>query len=175
MKTNITPDLIRAALQFIPANLPRDEWARVGMAIKSEFPDDTGLDLFTDWSAMADGYDPKATRGTWQSIKSGGGVGIGTLLHLAKESGFTLPKADQAPAKPDPEAMARRERERAESKQQENARIEAAHARAASEAAALWQAASETGESAYLTRKGVQPHGVRFAADGWLMVPVCLL
>ena len=47
MKYNITPELVRAALAYIPANLPRDEWARVGMAITSEFPDGTGLDPFT--------------------------------------------------------------------------------------------------------------------------------
>jgi len=73
MKTNITPELIREALHHIPANMPRDDWARVAMAIKSEYPDNTGLDLFTDWSASADGYDVKATRSTWQSIKAGGG------------------------------------------------------------------------------------------------------
>ena len=65
MKTNITPELILAALQHVPANLPRDEWARVGMAIKSEFPDDTGRELFTEWSATADGFDTKTTRATW--------------------------------------------------------------------------------------------------------------
>ena len=43
-----TPELIRAALTHIPANVDRDAWARVGMAIKSEFPDDVGRDLFTD-------------------------------------------------------------------------------------------------------------------------------
>lgn len=172
MKNNITPELVRAALAYIPASLPRDEWARIGMAIKSEFPDGPGLDLFAEWSASADGYNDKATQSTWRSIKAGGGVGIGTLLHLAKEHGFELPKGTQAPVKPDPEALARRERERAESKQQENARIEAAHASAASEAAEFWQQASETGESPYLARKGVQPHGVRFGADGWLLVPL---
>jgi putative DNA primase/helicase len=172
MKNNITSELIRAALQHIPANLPRDEWARIGMAIKSEFSDGTGLDLFTDWSASADGYDLKATRSTWQSIKAGGGVGIGTLLHLAKENGFTLPKADQAPSKPDPETTARLARERAASQQAAQAQQKAAHAHAASEAAALWAQASETGESPYLTRKGVQPHGLRFAADGWVLVPL---
>ena len=172
MKNNITPELIRAALQHIPANLPRDEWARIGMAIKSEFSDGTGLDLFTEWSASADGYDLKATRSTWQSIKAGGGVGIGTLLHLAKENGFTLPKADQAPSKPDPATTARLARERAASQQAAQAQQQAAHADAASEAAALWAQASETGESPYLTRKGVQPHGLRFAADGWVLVPL---
>ncbi|MDP3797408.1 MAG: DUF927 domain-containing protein [Polaromonas sp.] len=172
MKTNITPELIRAALAYIPAGLPRDEWARIGMAIKSEFPDGPGVDLFVDWSATADGYDPKATRSTWRSIKAGGGVGIGTLLHLAKERGFKLPKGNEAPASPDPEALARRERDRAESQQRERARIEVAHASAAMEAVALWAEASETGDSAYLTRKGVRPHGVRFATGGWLLVPL---
>lgn len=170
--TNITPELIRAALQFIPASLPRDEWARVGMAIKSEFPDGTGSDLFSDWSATADGHDLKATRSTWRSLKAGGGVGIGTLLHLAKAEGFVLPKADQTAAKPDPDVLARRALELSQRRQQEKARIEAAHEKAAIEAAPLWAEASETGDSAYLTRKGVQPHGVRFAAGGWLLVPL---
>lgn len=171
--TDITPDLIRDALSFIPASLPRDEWARLGMAIKSEFADETGFDLFDAWSATGEGYTAKATRGTWQSIKAGGAVGIGTLLHLAKKEGFKLPQRDQVAAKPDPEVLAWRERERTESQQREKARIEAAQASAAREAVALWEAASDTGQSAYLTRKGIQAHGVRFAAGGWLLVPVC--
>ena len=49
MKTNnITPELICAALLHISANLSRDEWARIGMAINSEFPDETGRTLFLD-------------------------------------------------------------------------------------------------------------------------------
>lgn len=172
MKTPITPELIRAALQHIPANMARDEWARIGMAIKSEFPDETGRDLFTDWSSTADGYDPKATKSTWQSIKSGGGVGIGTLLHLAKEGGFTLPKTDQTQAKPDPEATARLAQERAAKQQADQASELERHERVANEAALLWAQASKTGDSDYLTRKGVQPFGVRFAADGCVLVPL---
>ncbi|MBP9060606.1 MAG: PriCT-2 domain-containing protein, partial [Rhodoferax sp.] len=171
-KTTITPDLIRAALTHISANLPRDEWARLAMAIKSEYPDDTGRDLFTEWSASADGFDPKATRSTWQSVKASGGVGIGTLLHLAKTHGFTLPKTDQAANPPDPATVARLASERAARQQAEQANQQAAHERAASEAALLWQAASNTGQSAYLERKGVKPYGVRFAADGCILVPL---
>jgi len=172
MKTTITPDLIRAALQHIPANLPRDEWARVGMAIKSEFPDETGRDLFTDWSTTADGFDLKAARSTWQSIKAGGGVAIGTLLHLAKQNGFTLPKPDQAPAQPDPATAAQLASQRAAKQQADQALQQAAHEHAASEAALLWEQASDNGESAYLTRKGVKPYGVRIAPDGWVLVPL---
>ena len=172
MTAHITPDLIRAALAHIPASLPREDWARVGMAIKSEFPDATGQDLFEEWSATADGHDPRATRSTWRSIKAGGGVGIGTLLHLAKEHGFVLPKASEAPAAPSPEVLAQRERERVQRLQADQARQQAAHAAAAADAVAQWDAASDTGASPYLARKGVQAHGVRFAADGCVLVPL---
>ncbi|RDD94930.1 DUF927 domain-containing protein [Acidovorax sp. BoFeN1] len=172
MTTHITPDLIRAALAHIPASLARDEWARVGMAIKSEFPDDTGRDLFEAWSATADSHDASATRSTWRSIKAGGGVGIGTLLHLAKEHGFVLPKASEAPAAPSPEELARRAREKAERQQADKAHQDAAHAAAALDAVAQWDAASDTGASPYLARKGVQAHGLRFAPDGCVLVPL---
>ena len=171
-KTNITPALISAALAHIPSFLPRDEWARVAMAIKSEFPDSIGFDLFDTWSQSGEGYKPKATRGTWQSVKAGGGVGIGTLLHLAQQNGFELPKADKAPTLPSPEVLAQRERERKAMQVADKARTDAAHALAASEAAVLWGAASDTGASPYLERKGVQPYGVRFAPGGWVLVPV---
>ena len=173
-KQTVTPDLIRAALAYIPASMARDEWAKVAMAIKSEFPDSTGLDLFDAWSQTAgDGYDGKATRSTWRNVKAGGGVSIGTLLYMAKEHGFELPKGNQAAGQPDPATQAQRARERVAGQQAEKARTEAAQERAAQEAATLWQEASDTGASPYLQRKGVQAHGVRFGADGWLLVPVC--
>jgi len=172
MTTTITPDLIRAALAHIPASLARDEWARVAMAIKSEYPDSTGQELFEAWSATADTHDARATRSTWRSIKAGGGVTISTLLHIAKVHGFTLPKATETPAAPDPAELARREVERARQRQEEQTTRQAAQAAAAAEAVALWDASSDSGTSAYLARKGVQAVGVRFTADGWLLVPV---
>ncbi len=172
MKTPITPDLTRAALAHIPANLPRDEWARVAMAIKSEFPDTTGLELFEAWSATADGHDIAATRSTWRSIKAGGGVGIGTLLHLAKQHGFTLLKPDQAPVPPSRAEQARIEREREQRQREELDRQRVVQADAAREAARLWESASEVGASPYFDRKGVQGHGVRFMPNGVVLVPV---
>ena len=172
-QTPITPELIRAALAHIPANLSRDEWARVAMAIKSEYPDGTGFDLFDQWSASdPDRFNPKDARATWRSVKAGGGVGIATLLHLAQQHGFTLPKGAQAPAAPSPEELARRERERIERQRAEQARTQAGHEAAAKQAAAQWAQASEQGESPYLVRKGVQAHGLRFAAGGWLLLPL---
>ncbi|MFN4352486.1 MAG: DUF927 domain-containing protein [Hylemonella sp.] len=175
-KKTITPELIRAALAHIPAAVPRDEWARVAMAIKSEFPDSTGLDLFDTWSQSAgEGYNAKATRDTWRSVKAGGGVSIGTLLHLAKQNGFTLPKGNEAAPAPNPDAVATRQREQAEARQREKVRINAEHAAAAQGAQALWGAAREPDAGqpcGYLVRKGVQAHGVRLGPDGWLLVPL---
>lgn len=172
-QTHITPELIRAALAYVPASLPRDEWARVAMSIKSEYPDGTGFDLFDAWSASdADRYDKKAVASTWRSVKAGGGVGVATLLKMAQDGGFVLPKAGQAPAAPTPAELAERERQRLERQRQEQADTEARHAAAAADAVAQWEAASGAGASPYLVRKGVQAHGVRFAPGGWLLVPV---
>jgi putative DNA primase/helicase len=172
-QTQITPELIRSALAHIPANLPRDEWAGVGMAIKSEYPDGTGFALFDAWSASdLDRYNKKSVVSTWRSIKAGGGVTVATLLHLAKEHGFTLPKNGQAPAAPTAAELAERERQRAERQRQAQALTDAGHLATAEQAAAQWQDASESGASPYLFRKGVQPHGVRFAAGDVLLVPL---
>lgn len=139
------------------------------MAIKSEFPDEEGFALFNEWSATAEGYDAKGTRSTWRSIKAGGGVAIGTLLHEAKGRGFDLHTLARPPHTLDVTAV-RLQREQAQ--RAEALREAEAHASAAAQAAELWGAGSETGESAYLTRKGVGAHGLRFAADGWLLVPL---
>lgn len=169
---NITTELTRAMLQCISANMSRDDWAKILAAIKSEFPNDDGFHLALEWSQTADSYSEKSLRDTWKSLKASGGVGIGTLIYIAKENGFVMPQANQASSKPDPTTAARLARERAASQHEEQARQQAAHADAAIEAGRLWDSATETGESAYLTRKGVQPFGVRFGADGWLLVPV---
>lgn len=172
-KTTITPDLVRNALSFIPANLPRDEWARIGMAIKSEYPDETGLQLFSDWSAgSGGGFDAGAVGSTWRSIKTGGGVGVSTLIYQAQQNGFKLPPKGQD-AKPVSQAeQRRRDAERKRQQESEAAQTAAAHAAAAVEAHALWDSASDQGQSPYLVRKGVPGVGVRYTPDGWLLVPV---
>lgn len=168
-----TPELCRAALSHIPANLPRDEWARVAMALKSQYPDATGFELFDTWSQSdPDRYKASDTRTTWQSVKAGGKVGIATLFHLAKRHGFTMPPLGQDAAPVDPAELARLAQHRAEKLKAEQAQTEADHAAAATEAARQFDAASTEGESAYLARKGVQGHGVRYAPGGWLLVPL---
>ncbi len=171
MALTISVSLLREALACIPANLPRDEWARIGMAIKSEFPNDEGQALFDEWSATADGYSKQSTLSTWRSIKAGGGVTVGTLLHEAKGRGFALHAHSQSPGEITADRD-RRTRERAVRLQTEECSRREAQMTAAKEAADLWGNAAEAGHSSYLVQKAVQPYGVRVDIDGWLLVPV---
>lgn len=172
-QTPITPELLRDALSFIPSNLARDEWARVGMAVKSEYPDETGYQLFADWSASGGGtYDPAAVRQTWRSLKAGGGVGVSTLLYLAKQHGFKLPRQGQGSTGQDPAELARQAKERQERDKAEQLRIAAEQEAAAGLELARWEAAQTQGHSPYLERKGIGGFGVRYTADGWLYIPV---
>ena len=171
--TPISVALLGEALGFIPASLPRDEWARVGMAIKSEFPDDAGWGLFRDWSASdAAGFDEAAALSTWRSIKAGGGVGVSTLLYLAKQHGFKLPRRSKGPHVPGKPLPGRAVQKSAAAKAAEEAQQRAAQQAVAQQAVQQWEAASTTGSSAYLQRKGVTGYGVRYAADGCLLVPL---
>lgn len=174
MKQSHSPELIGSALAAIPPTLPREEWARLAMALKSEYPDSAGFDLFDQWSrGDADHYDAKATRATWRSVKSSGGVGLGTLFYLAQQHGWKMPE-DGRPAPIDAAEIARRERERQERERIERQRRQAEQEAAAAVAAELWCEGTENGanEHPYIKRKGIDAHGVRVGADGWLLVPM---
>ncbi len=161
---------IRRALDCIPSNLTRDEWARVGMALKSELGE-AGFELFEAWSARADGYKASDCRSTWQSINAGGGVGIGSLFHLAKLHGY---EPDKTAVSRQPNADEQRERaaQRKARDDAANAARERAHEAAAVEAARMWESASDATESPYLLRKKTKGVGVRVMPDGMLLVPL---
>ena len=168
-------DTVRAALSHIPPSMPRDDWARVAMAIKSEFPDSAGFELFDQWSATdADGYDPKAARATWRSVKAAGGVTIATVLHMAQERGFKLPEAERAALAPSAAELGRQRADREARARAERLQRETEQQAAAEMARDLWDAAQEAGaaDHPYLRRKGVGAHGLRVNAAGELLVPL---
>ena len=171
MSSAPTPDEIRAALFCIPANLPREDWARIGMAIKSELPNDEGRSLFTEWSATAPGqFNEAATLETWRSVKAGGGVSIRTLFFKAKEHGYKPSKAYTPPSKAEQEAQRKAADDRANA---ERAKIAAKQKRIAqTDVARIWASASSDGHSPYLERKGVHAHGLRFGPGGVCYVPM---
>lgn len=89
MRTNEPIDLIILAgmLSFISADRSREDWAKLLMAAKSEFGE-AAKGTMQDWSATASNFDRNAFNSTWKSIKAGGGVTIGTLIHEAIENGY---------------------------------------------------------------------------------------
>ena len=74
----------------------RDDWLKVGMALKSQLGD-AGFSLFDDWSKTADNYKVNDARSVWRSFR-GSGIGIGTLVHMARKNGWN----SQAPTQPAP-------------------------------------------------------------------------
>ncbi|MFN3812608.1 MAG: DUF927 domain-containing protein [Roseateles asaccharophilus] len=173
----ITPALVRDALFSIPPDVDRETWVRLAMAIKAELGAD-GFDLWDGWSQQAQSYSATDAKDTWRSIKAGGRITVGTLFGIAKDHGYRFPEAanDPAGALPNPEALAEAER-LAERKRQQREAEEAAYSeradKAATEAQALWAESSAEGSSPYLQRKGVAGYGVRYLADGTLLVPMC--
>ncbi len=95
-------DLDRAhdALHSIPADLPRDEWHRVGRAAIAAGVD---VDALIDWSRNAANFKSEQdVRSAFKTITPEGGTGAGTLFHIAKDYGYsnggdrTAPSPQQA-------------------------------------------------------------------------------
>lgn len=79
---------VASALSYISADLPNQDWVVIGMAIKEEFGD-SGFDLWNDWSSKGEKYKPREMRVRWNSFGRREGVTIGTLFHMARESGWS--------------------------------------------------------------------------------------
>ena len=173
--TPLLPDIIRAMLAHLSPDVPRDEWAAVAMAIKAELGD-SGFDLFDDWSQRGEKHRAADVRTTWRSIKAGGGVTGGTLVHLAKAAGWRADPMQTAAHGPSAaaaaaDALAREARSKAAD--DERQRQEAQQRDRAGHARELWAQATEAGAASYLGRKGLTgPHGARFAPGGVLRVPM---
>jgi putative DNA primase/helicase len=173
--TPLSPETIRAMLAHLSPDAPRDEWAAVAMALKSELGE-AGFDTFDTWSQRGEKYRAADVRSTWRSIKAGGGVTAGTLVHMAKAAGWRPDPSNTNAQGPSPatlaaEAEAREARRAAADAERE--RQEAQHRERAAHARELWDQAAEGGEAAYPARKGLKGlHGARVAPGGVLRVPM---
>lgn len=145
---------IRAALSSVSPDLARDEWVKVGMAVKDGLGDD-GFLLFDEWSQGGQTYNSADIKDAWKSFKSNGKTTIATLWRTALDRGW----------KPDSAAYQETEAERQEREQKRKAKeaIDRANAekkakQAATKAMKLWKAGIvPTPDFPYLHRKGVQP------------------
>jgi phage/plasmid primase-like uncharacterized protein len=144
-------DRIRSALFYLSPDMPRDEWAEIGMALKSGLGEG-GLDLFIEWSRKSNKYNAPDVRDTWRSIKPDGGITIATLFFKAGQVGWRYNGA--RPSKEEIEAGRRETAERAKAEKERRARE---HSEAAKKAAEIWEASTSALDNPYLTRKGVPP------------------
>lgn len=152
--TLTTPQAIQDALTHISPDLPRDDWVKVGMAIKAGLNGE-GFELFADWSHGGQTYNWNDTRDTWRSIDSNGGVTVGTLFFLAGQNGWQR-NVEVGPVT----ATDRQAREQERTAQAAKTAQIKAHMQqqAARKAAALWAAATPAqADHLYLVRKGIAP------------------
>jgi len=146
------PEKIRDALTYLSPDLPREEWARIGMAIKDGLNED-GFDLFDEWSHGGKSYNRNDTRDTWKSINGNGGVTVGTLFYLAIQQGWKSNELRVNKNETDREQQERKAR--AEREIFDKARKQA---EAAKKSVELWKATSPAkADHPYLTRKKVIP------------------
>jgi hypothetical protein len=80
---------IEHAVMFIPNNdVHYDDWVYTAHAVKGAVGED-GFDLFDRWSKRSAKYDDRETARLWESIGDVKAIGAGTLIHTAKQYGYT--------------------------------------------------------------------------------------
>jgi len=85
---------VRQMLNHVSADVGNDDWVRIGMALKTWDPGERGRAVFVNWSATAPNrFDDRDANTRWNSFSpQGNGAGrvtLGTLVHLAKQGGFS--------------------------------------------------------------------------------------
>jgi len=97
-----TEDQVRELLDYIdiPETNGRDEWITVLCAVQDwSNKSDEGFEIFHDWSATQPKYVSREDCWrTWSSFQPGGGIGIGTLIRLAKEGGYEDEQPEPVPS-----------------------------------------------------------------------------
>lgn len=91
---------IRDALKHVDPDVEYSTWRDIGFAIHDFDSGSTGKSLFEDWSRGGSKWDDRAERyvnAIWESASPGDGVTVGTLIHHAREGGWSMPKPEGAP------------------------------------------------------------------------------
>lgn len=102
-RLGLTVETMLRILSHISPDISRDEWIRVGMALHHECEgDDTGFDLWDDWSADGATYPgSEGLRVQWDSFDRRAGQGhkqttMASVIHMAKKDGYVHTRPDNA-------------------------------------------------------------------------------
>ncbi|MGF6634282.1 DUF927 domain-containing protein [Paraburkholderia sp. MM6662-R1] len=144
---------IEAALAAIPPDIEREQWWRIGAALKHELGDG-GFDAFDLWSRGGASYSVADVRDTWRSLSTDGRITIGTLYGIAKHYGFQL--SNHAAPAVDVAVIERRRADRAaRAEKAEAERLTRARAAATLAFAVLAKSSPARDDHPYLIRKGL--------------------
>lgn len=157
---------VSRALHSLDPGCPRPEWVRIVTAHKAA---GGTLDEVIAWSAQAANYaGEQDVRAVWRSISVEGGIGAGTLFHLARAAGYREPRPMSAVVQP--------------IRAQQGPTVAQVAQSALDAALAMWQAGvAPTPDHPYIARKRLLLDGLRvyrgparikgIALEGALMMP----
>ncbi len=88
---DISDTELRSRLLLVPGAEDYDTWFQVGMALHHQYDgEETGFDLWNEWSEMADNYDPDALQRHWKTFaidgKKRAPLTARFIIRLAKEA-----------------------------------------------------------------------------------------
>jgi hypothetical protein len=98
-RTAVRPDdreLALSALAGLSPSLAAGywDWLKVGMALHAVGDDVQMMEAWDQWSQhCSEKYESGVCERKWKSFGKKGGLGLGSLIHWAKENGWTFPKA----------------------------------------------------------------------------------
>jgi hypothetical protein len=78
-----------------PNELDYDNWLKIGMAIKSQYPEEDGLEMWEDWSRGGERFKENECGVRWNGFSDFGKVRAGTLFFHAKEGGWQPEKNER--------------------------------------------------------------------------------
>ena len=84
---------LRDALTHIDPDEDYDQWAQVGMALKSTDAGEDAFEIWDTWSQRGAKYNPQEMSFKWRSFSSDGGINKETIFYLAATKGWVNPLA----------------------------------------------------------------------------------
>lgn len=81
-------EVVQDALRYVSPDLGYGDWVRVLQSVHSAYPGPEGLSVADGWSSQGEKYVPGEVAKKWDSFSEGGGLGIGTLVHMAQQNGW---------------------------------------------------------------------------------------
>ena len=89
IEETVPMEQLKRMLTFInPDDKSYDDWVRIGMAIKSQYPDDDGLEAWDSWSSQGKRYEDRECRSRWSSFGAGGAIRMATIFWFAHKGGY---------------------------------------------------------------------------------------